>query len=71
MVEKIVKACPLCGGDVKGNKQYRYFCRDCNILFTKKELLASPEQLKKHVKKTIVKKFDKKLLAKIHKDNKL
>ena len=66
MVEKIIEACPLCGGDVKGNAKYKYFCKDCNIVFTKKELVASRKQLEKHVKKTIVKKVDKKVLKKVH-----
>lgn len=65
MVENVIKACPLCGGDVKGNKKYRYYCKDCNILFTKKELVASKEQLEKHTKRTIVKKIKGKLLKQI------
>ncbi len=70
MAETIIKACPLCGGDVKGNKEYKYYCRSCRILFTRKELAASREQLQKHVKKTIVKKIDKKLLRKVYNNSK-
>ncbi|MFQ5474295.1 MAG: hypothetical protein ACE5DM_00500 [Candidatus Nanoarchaeia archaeon] len=31
-------SCPLCGGDVKGNEKYRYFCAECNMLFERKYL---------------------------------
>ena len=31
-------ACPLCGGEVKGNFRYKYHCKNCNILFRESEL---------------------------------
>ncbi|MBN1544429.1 hypothetical protein JW898_03120 [Candidatus Woesearchaeota archaeon] len=31
--------CPICGGDVKGNDYYRYFCEGCNVLFDRKDIL--------------------------------
>ncbi|NQU78293.1 hypothetical protein HQ545_00840 [Candidatus Woesearchaeota archaeon] len=32
------KACPICGGDVKGNDHFHYYCRKCNILFDRDHL---------------------------------
>ncbi len=35
----IVKnGCPLCGGDVVGNDDVKYYCKRCNLLFNKSEL---------------------------------
>lgn len=31
--------CPICGGDVKGNDHYRFFCEHCNVLFDKKDIM--------------------------------
>jgi hypothetical protein len=36
---QISNGCPICGGDVKGNDHYRYFCEKCNVLFDKKDIL--------------------------------
>ncbi|MBW2972514.1 hypothetical protein KY359_05755 [Candidatus Woesearchaeota archaeon] len=35
----VENGCPICGGDVKGNDYYRYFCEKCNVLFDKKDIL--------------------------------
>jgi ubiquinol-cytochrome c reductase subunit 6 len=35
----VPRGCPICGGDVKGNDHYRYFCEQCNVLFDKKDIL--------------------------------
>jgi hypothetical protein len=35
----ISNGCPVCGGDVKGNDYYRYFCENCNVLFDKKDII--------------------------------
>ncbi|MBW2967568.1 hypothetical protein KY362_03715 [Candidatus Woesearchaeota archaeon] len=35
----ITNGCPICGGDVKGNDHFKYFCKKCNVLFTKKDIL--------------------------------
>ena len=35
----IVKnGCPLCGGDVVGNDDVKYYCKRCNLLFNRSEL---------------------------------
>jgi len=34
----IKRACPMCGGDVKGNEQMQYLCKDCMILYRHSEL---------------------------------
>ena len=38
LAEKIPQGCPICGGYVKGNDQYRFFCKRCNLLFRRDEL---------------------------------
>ncbi len=30
--------CPICGWDVIGNEVYRYYCKNCNLLFRGSEL---------------------------------
>ena len=35
----IARGCPVCGGDVKGNDYYKYFCDNCNVLFDKKDII--------------------------------
>lgn len=37
-IYEIKNGCPLCSATVKGNNQFKYFCKDCNILFTKGDL---------------------------------
>lgn len=34
----VSSGCPICGGDVKGNDDYRFFCRPCNLLFRRADL---------------------------------
>lgn len=31
--------CPVCGGDVKGNEFFKFFCKHCNVLFDKKDII--------------------------------
>lgn len=31
-------ACPLCKGDVRGNKELKFHCANCNILFERRHL---------------------------------
>jgi hypothetical protein len=35
----IENGCPICGQDVKGNEYYKYYCKNCNILFSRKEIV--------------------------------
>ncbi|USN45325.1 MAG: hypothetical protein H6502_04690 [Candidatus Woesearchaeota archaeon] len=42
-VELIAKGCPICGGDVRGNDDIKFFCKGCNVTFSRR-------QLAKHVK---------------------
>lgn len=34
----IANGCPICKSDVKGNDNARYFCKACNMLFSKQAL---------------------------------
>ncbi|MBT7902540.1 hypothetical protein HN587_01665 [Candidatus Woesearchaeota archaeon] len=34
----VKKGCPICRGDLKGNDLVNYFCKSCNILFTRKDI---------------------------------
>jgi hypothetical protein len=38
MIELLSGACPICFSDVKGNDEYLYFCKMCNLLFRRKHL---------------------------------
>ena len=41
MIVTIEKGCPICGGDLKGSKRAKYFCKNCNILFSEKSLVMA------------------------------
>ncbi len=45
---EIEDACPICGGTVRGNDHYKYFCKRCNILFDKKDLIQKGEKKNRH-----------------------
>lgn len=34
----VPEGCPVCGHDVKGCEEYRFFCKPCNLLFRHAEL---------------------------------
>ncbi|HYD03125.1 MAG TPA: hypothetical protein VEC16_02395 [Alphaproteobacteria bacterium] len=56
-IETVKGACPICKGDVKGNDIYKYFCVNCNILFTKDDLVITREAIHDILKEKIVEKF--------------
>jgi hypothetical protein len=56
-IETIKSSCPICKGDVKGNDVYKYFCSNCNILFTKDDLIITREAIHDILKEKIVEKF--------------
>jgi formamidopyrimidine-DNA glycosylase len=33
-------ACPICGGELKGNDEINYYCQNCNLLFTTLDLIS-------------------------------
>ncbi len=35
----IPEGCPICGDEVKGNDHYLYFCKNCNVLFERKDIM--------------------------------
>jgi transposase-like protein len=37
----IEKGCLICGGDLKGNKAAKFYCKKCNILFSYENLLKA------------------------------
>ncbi|MFH1174280.1 MAG: hypothetical protein V1725_04050 [archaeon] len=41
-MERIEHACPMCGGHVHGNDEYRFFCGKCNVLYRRKDLIVQP-----------------------------
>jgi hypothetical protein len=57
-IEVIEKACPICHSDVKGNDAYLYFCKTCNILYKKEDLVLAKEVVEDKAVKKIVEKFD-------------
>ena len=50
----ISEGCPICGGDVKGNSHFKYFCSHCNVLFDKKDILDGEfgNKVKRGIRKT-------------------
>jgi hypothetical protein len=42
-VETIEGGCQICGGDVKGNDKYKFFCEHCNILYERRYLRQGQE----------------------------
>lgn len=43
-MEEIIKACRICKGTVKGDEKNKYYCKKCNILFNKKELISEKKE---------------------------
>jgi len=41
MIITIEKGCLLCGGDLKGSKEAKYYCKHCNILFSHDSLVKA------------------------------
>jgi hypothetical protein len=46
-VETIEGGCLLCGGDVKGNETYKFYCKKCNVLFERWHLARRKEMASK------------------------
>jgi hypothetical protein len=42
-VETVQGGCQICGGDVKGSDQFKFYCKKCNILFKREELGVKEE----------------------------
>jgi len=40
----VKNACPICGGDVKGNDEIKYYCKNCNLLFSRENLATNTGQ---------------------------
>ncbi|MEM2121696.1 MAG: Ada metal-binding domain-containing protein [Candidatus Woesearchaeota archaeon] len=40
----VKNACPLCGSDVYGNDNLKYYCKRCDILFRKESLRILKEE---------------------------
>lgn len=40
----VKKGCPLCKGDLRGNDEFKFFCKRCNILFDKKDIRKPKSQ---------------------------
>jgi hypothetical protein len=57
-VETVEKGCPICHSDVKGNDVYLYFCKTCNILFRKEDLVLDKSVIEDKTVRKIIAKFD-------------
>jgi hypothetical protein len=57
-IETIKAGCPICHQDVKGDDIYLYYCKKCNILFKKSELILSKQHIESIMKDKIIKKYD-------------
>lgn len=51
-VELVPRGCPICKGDVRGNKKVLFLCKACNALFHK-EALRKPKLQKGEAKKKV------------------
>ena len=59
-LETIKGACPVCKSDVIGDDVYMFYCKKCNLLFKREELLYdSPEQISAVLKEKIAQKYEK------------
>ena len=38
------KVCPVCGGEVNGSAEHKYFCKKCRLIFTEKEVAEKKEE---------------------------
>jgi tRNA(Ile2) C34 agmatinyltransferase TiaS len=43
-VYRVVKACPLCANDVKGNPESLFYCKDCNVRFRLEHLVMDKHE---------------------------
>ena len=43
-VYEIKKACPTCGGDLKGNEKDKFYCSSCELLFDRKHFKIEIEE---------------------------
>lgn len=57
-IETVEQGCPICHSDVKGNDTYLYFCKKCNVLYRKEDLVLTKSAVETKAVKKIVEKFD-------------
>ena len=46
----VTKACPVCGRELRGNNELKFFCKDCNMLFERRHFEITPEEKKEEKK---------------------
>jgi hypothetical protein len=56
-IETIKDGCPICKGDVKGNNNYMFYCKACNVLFKRDELLLGKAHIAGLVKKHVMERY--------------
>ena len=56
-IETLEKACPICHNDVKGNDMYLYFCKQCNIIYRKEDLILTKDAINTILKEKVAEKF--------------
>jgi len=57
----IKDGCFICGGELKGNKESKYLCKHCNVLFTEEELMKAKKQREEYKPEPIAKPKDPKM----------
>jgi len=40
-METVKNGCPICGNDVRGDDEFKFWCESCNILFNRADLAKS------------------------------
>lgn len=59
-IETVKGACPICRSDVKGDDIYMFYCKKCNILFKRDELLLeSQEHVNAVLRQRVAKHYEK------------
>ncbi len=64
VVETITQGCPICKSDAKGNDTILFFCKKCNMLFKREELLLSKEHVIDVMKEKLAEKMKENPLPK-------
>ena len=45
-IRTIKNGCIICGGDVRGNREMKYLCSRCNILYSEEHMLEVQKRKK-------------------------
>jgi len=58
-VETVQYGCPICHSDVKGNDVILFYCKTCNILFRRDDLVLDKKVVDNLLRQKVAEKFEK------------